>query len=49
MGMTIGCTSEIKEKLRFSLYFARFALPLTLCVLGTHARKNQNLFGFSLT
>ena len=28
MGMTIGFTSEIKEKLRFSLYFARFALSL---------------------
>ena len=30
MGMTIGFTSEIKEKLCFSLYFARFALSLRL-------------------
>ena len=50
MGMTIGCTSEIKEKLRFSLYFARFALSLRLCLLDRlrlgNKRKTLFLFVF---
>ena len=50
MGMTIGCTSEIKEKLCFSLYFARFALSLRLCLLDRlhlgNKRKTPFLFVF---
>ena len=50
MGMTIGCTSEIKEKLRFSLYFARFALSLRLRLLDRlhlgNKRKTLFLFVF---
>ena len=48
MGMTIGCTSEIKEKLRFSLYFARFALSLRLRLLDRlHlGNKRKNVFFF---
>ena len=38
---SIGCTSEIKEKLRFSLYFSRFALSLRLRLFDTHVRKNK--------
>ena len=50
MGMTIGFTSEIKEKLRFSLYFAWFALSLRLCLLDRlhlgNKRKTPFLFVF---
>ena len=50
MGMTIGCTSDIKEKLRFSLYFARFALSLRLFLLYRlhlgNKRKTPFLFVF---
>ena len=50
MGMTIGCTSDIKEKLRFSLYFARFALSLRLRLLDRlhlgNKRKTLFLFVF---
>ncbi len=42
MGMTIGFTSEIKEKLRFSLYFARFALSLRLRLLDRLHLGNIN-------
>ena len=34
-------SSEIKEKLRFSLYFSRFALSLILRLFATHVRKNK--------
>ncbi len=42
MGMTIGFASEIKEKLRFSLYFARFALSLRLRLLDRLHLGNTN-------
>ena len=37
-----------KNKIVFILYCLRFALTLTV-VQVTHVRKNQILFGFSLT
>ena len=41
----VGCTSEMKNNSENILYFARFALSLTV-VEGTSVRKCQNKFDF---